>query len=287
MPGRVSFRPEALARALLEAAPDPIVVADFSGTIVLVNREAERAFGYERAGLVGKGIDLLVPDEQRAGHAVHRAVYRAAPTTRSMGESGAAVNVRRADGSTYAAEISLSPLETDKGRYVIAIVRDVTARRELEARLRHLVTHDALTGLYSRAYFEAECGRLDRGRSHPVGVLSVDADGLKRINDTKGHDAGDDLLQRVATVLAATFRGDDVVARVGGDEFVVLLPRHDDVAVARAVRRLRRAATTAGVSVSVGGATAGGAETPVRQALRRADLAMLADKRRRKRERTA
>lgn len=277
------MRPDQLAQGLLESAPDPIVVVDHGGTIVLVNREAERSFGYRRDELLGQSIDLLVPDAQRAGHESRRRAYVTAPRTRPMGAEGARVAVRRRDGTEYPAEVSLSPLETGEG-LVIAIVRDVSVRLALEAQLRYLATHDALTGLFNRAYLDAECARVDRGRAHPIGVLTLDADGLKRLNDAEGHDAGDALLCRIASVLASSFRGDDVVARVGGDEFTVLLPGHDAAAVRRARTRLEaavRAHATQGptFSVSIGEAVTAPGEA-VRDALRRADLEMLADKRR-------
>ncbi|MEA1971628.1 MAG: GGDEF domain-containing protein, partial [Thermodesulfobacteriota bacterium] len=94
----------------------------------------------------------------------------------------------------------------------------------VEEQLRYLSTHDSLTGLYGRAFFDEEMFRFERGRTFPVSVVMLDVDGLKWVNDTRGHKAGDALLKRVAQVLGMVFRAGDIAARIGGDEFAVLLP---------------------------------------------------------------
>jgi len=117
--------------------------------------------------------------------------------------------------------------------------RDVTGNKLAEEQLRYLSTHDNLTGLYNRAYFDVELARLARGRTFPVAVVMADVDGLKVVNDSFGHVAGDRLLQRAATVLLETFRADDVVARIGGDEFVVLVPGANEAEVEEMLARIR------------------------------------------------
>ena len=112
-------------------------------------------------------------------------------------------------------------------RVHISIV-DITERKESEEKLRFMSFHDALTGLYNRAYFEEEMARLEGSRLYPVSIICCDLDGLKQINDQFGHDAGDRAIKGAAKVLSHhTFRKEDVVARIGGDEFIVILPNVD------------------------------------------------------------
>lgn len=123
--------------AVVDAAPDGIILADEAGQILLANRQSEELFGYERGDLLGRLVDDLVPDPFRQVHRAHRTRYRAEPRTRAM---GADLNLfgRRADGSVFPVEISLSPLETDAGLRVVAVVRDITQRVEAEAEAREV-----------------------------------------------------------------------------------------------------------------------------------------------------
>lgn len=117
-----------LFKDLVEAAPDAMVIADRSGQVVLLNAQAERLFGYSREELIGKSIDLLLPDQLRAKHATHREAYNREPHTRPMG-AGVNLNGRRKDGSEFPAEISLSPIVSKEGLLITAAIRDVTERR--------------------------------------------------------------------------------------------------------------------------------------------------------------
>ena len=119
----------------LEAAPDAIVVVDWSGNIVIVNQLAERLFGYSRQELLGMQIEGLVPQRFSEHHAGHRNDYFREPHTRPMGE-GRELSGRRKDGSEFTVEISLSPLKTETGTLVISIIRDTTARKKVEERFR-------------------------------------------------------------------------------------------------------------------------------------------------------
>ncbi len=120
----------------------------------------------------------------------------------------------------------------------IITCRDITERREMEEQLRYLSLYDSLTGLYNRAYFEQEMQRLQKSRNTSVGLIICDIDGLKLFNDSLGHNTGDMLLQAAAGVIKSCFRDSDMVARIGGDEFAILLPGPQE-AVEHACRRIR------------------------------------------------
>ena len=123
---------EAHFRALLEAAPDGMVVVDVAGKIVIVNSQTERLFGYAREELIGQPVEMLVPERFRALHHRDRATYATDPKLRPMG-AGRALTGRTKAGSEFPVEISLSPLVTPQGRLVISAVRDITERRRAEA----------------------------------------------------------------------------------------------------------------------------------------------------------
>lgn len=137
--------------------------------------------------------------------------------------------------------LSIAPGCESTWEKVFISILDITDRKRAEDRLRFLSFHDALSGLYNRAYFEEEIERLERSRQYPVSVINCDLDGMKLINDTHGHAAGDAAIQGAAAILKHVFRAEDVVARIGGDEFAVILPNTDIENTPNIIRRLETA----------------------------------------------
>jgi diguanylate cyclase (GGDEF)-like protein/PAS domain S-box-containing protein len=281
----MTLDPSVIASGLLEAAPDAILVIDNGGRIVLVNAHAEEMFGYSRAEMLGSSVEMLVPESRRYAHERHRDVFAQAPQARPMGKDLDLLGCKK-DGTELPIEVSLSPFSSEQGDLTIAIARDISGRKQTQARLLYLSTHDSLTGLYNRAFFVEEHLRLAKGRRFPVSVVIMDVDGLKRVNDEFGHAAGDELLRRTAAVAQRTFRGEDVVARLGGDEFGMLLPEVDEAGLVQVIERIysvvaednREHPEQAALSISAGGATAmDGAQLSV--AIREADRRMYEAKR--------
>jgi diguanylate cyclase (GGDEF)-like protein/PAS domain S-box-containing protein len=130
---------------------------------------------------------------------------------------------------------SVSPLKEDT---VLWVARDITDRKLAEEESRLIGTHDILTSLYNRTFYEEELSRLEKSRHYPVSIFMIDVDDLKTTNDTQGHAAGDQLLQRAAQVLLLSFRAEDVVARIGGDEFAIILPTTNEAAARSALKRI-------------------------------------------------
>ena len=122
---------EVFFRNLLESAPDAMIIIDEQGTMVLVNGQAMRTFGYERDEMVGQAVEILLPKARHKAHVGHRNSYASAPMLRPMGQDLDLVGVRK-DGSEFPVEISLSPIHTDSGKYVSSVIRDVTIRSQME-----------------------------------------------------------------------------------------------------------------------------------------------------------
>ena len=150
-------------RRLLEAAPDAILEVDFQGRIVLINQTAEKMFGYSRDELMGLNVETLVPASMRTGHVRHRTSYAAHPQMRPMG-TGLELHAQRKDGSLFPVEISLSPNPGEEGGRVIALVRDISARKQVEDRLKAI--QEQYTAELSAKNQQLEARNLDVERAN-------------------------------------------------------------------------------------------------------------------------
>ena len=169
-------------------------------------------------------------------------------------------------------------------RRITELKKSETKRKQAEARIKYLSFHDSLTGLYNRAYFEEEMERLSTIRKYPVGIIMADIDNLKFVNDTFGHAKGDELLKHLANVLSSVFRKEDAVARIGGDEFAVILPNVDEKTAQSFCKRIADACedskqeSSLKLSVSMGYTIQYGQYRDMQEALKAADDHMYKDK---------
>ncbi len=213
---------------VLGAAPDAIVTLDARHRVVEWNPGAERLFGYSRREAIGQNIDYLVTSpgvfEEAVGLTQIVMSGREVPPTE-------AVRYRK-DGSSVDVIVAGSPiLVGDELIGVVAVYTDITERKRAEEQLAYLATHDPLTGVPNRLGFftltEQQLKTANRTKTKML-LLFADFDHLKWINDTLGHPEGDRALIEVADVLTETFRESDIIARIGGDEFVVLAVETDE-----------------------------------------------------------
>ncbi|MEO8292297.1 MAG: EAL domain-containing protein [Actinomycetota bacterium] len=210
-----------LPASVLDATPECLFVTGPDGRIVFANRRVQELTGFAPSDLEGASAQLLLPEDLRAEQ-------------RGTFES----RCHRADGATIAVEVHLGRIEGPEPLVVVTL-RDITEGRNAEARIAFLAYHDSLTGLPNRELFEELlAGAIARARRHDlaVAVVVLNLDNFRLVNDSLGHQAGDELLAELAARLRVCTRETDVVARLGGDEFLLLLadlprgsgPQQDD-----------------------------------------------------------
>ncbi len=221
---RASAERDQLAQVVFNHTPAGIIVTDENFRILSLNPAAASITGRSAGELPGSSVfdlietnDACQPSEVMATLGFHGA-WR--------GE----VSMRRADGSSFPASLRTNRVDESSGgvpHHYIWIFADITERKEAEARMQHIAQHDSLTGLPNRLALLMRLGQLlPEARRHEwkVGIMFTDLDRFKIINDTLGHQVGDEMLREVACRLSGVVRETDFVARLGGDEFVVILP---------------------------------------------------------------
>jgi diguanylate cyclase (GGDEF)-like protein/PAS domain S-box-containing protein len=278
---------EELLKYVVDSTDEAIITVSRDGTIETWNRGASRLYGYTSVEAIGQGLGMLDP----TGIGVQEQKFLRRVFAGESIERFDTEKIRRDSELVVVAE-AMAPLRDSGGQVISAAVlaRDVSERRIYEERLRYLADFDQLTGLCNRRRFEEELKReLSRaGRySYAGAVLSIDLDNFKSTNDFAGHAAGDAVLSAVARLLKRRFRSSDVVARMGGDEFGILLsgvdPRAarktaEDLLVAIHASRPTFGGRSFRITASVGVATFDGDDATAGELQINADLAMYAAK---------
>lgn len=267
-------------RILLDESSDPIFMFNADGTYRYVNRAFADGVGRRLDEIIGYKIwNVFSKDEADKRFAVVKWVFE------NGQQRVIEVRVPRHDGDHYYITTAKPVFSPDSQvSSVICISKEITERKRMEDELRYLSTHDSLTGLYNRHFFQTEMERLQGSRLFPVSILMADLDNLKVINDRNGHKAGDESIVKAAHLLKKSFRTEDIIARIGGDEFGVLLPQTGAAELAEIVSRLTHEIAEQQDSlfgISMGWASAGENASLV-DLMHQADVQMYQEKKRRK-----
>jgi diguanylate cyclase (GGDEF)-like protein/PAS domain S-box-containing protein len=233
-----------LVEHILLTTSDIIYTYDFKDEhLDILSRTSGPFLGYpleKLAEMDGAALQSLVhPDElnRLGGH------YEDCLNAKDGDVLDVEVRLRHSYGEWHWIAIRETPFERSPdggvGR-ILGMAEDITTGRLAQEKIWYLSTHDSLTGLYNRAYYQEELARLEHGRRFPVTVLIADVDNLKDVNNTRGYAAGDALLRNAAEALAACFRVEDAVARIGGNEFGVLLPEIASISIDAIQVRINR-----------------------------------------------
>ena len=203
-------------RIYIEKAPIGVFVADNMGRYIEVNERACQLTGYTREELLQLSIsDYLSPDSAEAGLAGFNELIL-------KGSLDAEYKVIKKNGNEEWINLRGVKINSD---CVISFCTDITERKEREIKIEYLSYHDVLTGAYNRTFYEEEIKKLNNKQHLPLSVIIFDFNGLKLINDTLGHSVGDKMIIETFKTISKFARKNDIIARVGGDEFAILLPK--------------------------------------------------------------
>jgi len=260
---------ERVLRAMVERSTVSFWILDENERIRFVNPAGAALTGYTVDELLDAPFSMLMDEDHAAMHADRVQTYarHGGPST-ILGQVRE-FRIRHRDGEMIDIELKAFPLDaTEHGRKLFGgLISDNRDRKSLEARLRERATHDPLTGCLNRGgFFPLARRAVDYARVHrrPLGLLLLDVDHFKRVNDRHGHQVGDVTLQHLVSAIGGVLRDDDLLARYGGEEFVVLLPETAAERVVEVAERVRRyvvdhpasiQGTEVPITVSVGCAT--------------------------------
>lgn len=238
---------------------DGVIVIDRNKNIEMLNEVACRLTGWRLEEATGVHYkEAFVLSHEQEGFTVDDPIEKVFLTGKAQ-ELGNHAILTSKNGVKYHLEGSAAPIRDDKGLLagVVLVFRDVTEKKEQRKKIEYMSFHDSLTGLYNRRFFEEEMHRIDTERNLPVSILMGDVNGLKLTNDIFGHAFGDILLERVAEVMTSVCRADDIIARWGGDEFVLLLPRTSPEEAKIITQRIKKEVSVqkiraVGCSISIG-----------------------------------
>jgi diguanylate cyclase (GGDEF)-like protein/PAS domain S-box-containing protein len=221
---------------LIDVLPVGVMIEDADGKILKVNKVMEKITGYSKQRLLKSTVfETLVPEDQKeiAKENIER-ILKGEVLTHEL----PSVNSRGEKCFIRLQERKITLPNNEDG--IISIQTDVTDKIINEEKIRYAGYHDSLTDLYNRYYLEKEIQSLNQASKLPIALIMADLNGLKLVNDTYGHNEGDRLLQKMADILKSSCRDNDLIARWGGDEFVILLPETNSEAAKKIIKRINK-----------------------------------------------
>lgn len=208
--------------ALFKNSTEAIAFVDEHYRVEDINERFTELFGYTLQEVYGKRLNEVIPLESK-GEIDWQIMQQIIQEGEAVSIESSCVNRNGEKIDVFLKGIPVVIGGEVKGGY--AIYADITERKRYEEKLWYLSAHDHLTGVFNRMYFEEEMNRLEGSREYPISIFVADLDSLKMVNDALGHDVGDELIKACAKVLSTTIRSNDLLARIGGDEFALIFPR--------------------------------------------------------------
>ena len=232
-------------RITLLSVGDAVISTDPFGRVQILNEVAQKLTGWSQEEAIGRPFEEVFTVFNE-----HTRVKCENPVQKVL-DTGSLVSLENhtilitKDGKERPIADSAAPIKDESGNIqgVVLVFRDVTEEKQRQERIEYLSYHDQMTGLYNRRFFEEELKRLDTQRNLPLSIVMADVNGLKLTNDAFGHAMGDRLLKESADLIKKACRSDDIVARIGGDEFVILLPKTNSEEAEIIVKRIKEASS--------------------------------------------
>lgn len=267
---------------ILDSTAEGIYGMDTEGNCTFCNSSSVEILGYSHQDeLIGKNMHYEIHHSRRDGSQMSIDECR---IIKAM-KNGSRFHVDdevfwKKDGTSFDVEYRVYPQIKD-GEILGAVVSftDITESKKAQEQINYLSYHDPVTGLYNRLFFENELKRIDHNKNLPISIIYGDVNGLKLINDIFGHEKGDELLRKTSEVLTRVSRENDIVARVGGDEFIILLNNTESKNAKKIVERIKAEIATEKISgikgsISLGTATKTSAEEDIQVTIKNAEEEM-------------
>ncbi|MHB8130065.1 MAG: HD domain-containing phosphohydrolase, partial [Mobilitalea sp.] len=230
------IKEKTLTDAVFYSIPGMLYLYNDQGKLIRWNKKHEILTGYSAEELSKMSLLDWYQGDDVSQNTIKEGIDRAIKD--GFGEAEA--NLQKKDGTTIPMYFTASTFKFEDKLYFTGIAIDITERKKREEVIYNLSYHDQLTGLYNRRFYEEELIRIDNESNLPITIVMGDVNGLKLINDSFGHVIGDRLLKKVAEIITSGTRADDIVARLSGDEFVIILPKTDEFEAKQIMKRIKK-----------------------------------------------